>query len=249
MWLSIWRKHSLKKSFWERANQARTPQVIGVVNTLTTLVLVAGLWGWLSSCHPVKTHRSETVPTLPHTLAMADPLESITLGGGCFWCIEAVMQRLRGVDTVISGYAGGSVPNPTYKQICTGTTGHAEVVQVHFDPAVISLDELLYVFFRLHDPTTLNRQGADVGTQYRSIILYTSEAQRDAAQQAIDSVNAEKLYPNPVVTQVVPLELFYPAEDYHQDYYNQNSTQPYCRAVIDPKVQKLLKSYGQYLKD
>jgi peptide-methionine (S)-S-oxide reductase len=180
---------------------------------------------------------------------MADPLESITLGGGCFWCIEAVMQRLRGVDTVISGYAGGSVPNPTYKQICTGTTGHAEVVQVHFDPAVISLDELLYVFFRLHDPTTLNRQGADVGTQYRSIILYTSEAQRDAAQQAIDSVNAEKLYPNPVVTQVVPLELFYPAEDYHQDYYNQNSTQPYCRAVIDPKVQKLLKSYGQYLKD
>ena len=166
--------------------------------------------------------------------------QRITFGGGCFWCLEAVFQRLNGVKTVVSGYAGGQVPNPTYKQVCEGTTGHAEVVQIEFDPSKITYDKLLDVFWAAHDPTTLNRQGADVGTQYRSIILTENDEQKKAAEASKQKAQPE--FKDPIVTQIEPLKTFYKAEDYHQNYYNQNAgTNPYCAVVIRPKLQKLLK--------
>ncbi len=173
-------------------------------------------------------------------------LETITLGGGCFWCIEAAFSELRGVVRVQSGYAGGQVENPTYRQVCSGTTGHAEVVAVSFDPAVILLEDILRVFFTVHDPTTLNRQGHDAGTQYRSAIYTRSPQQQAIAEQAIR--DAADLWDGPIVTEVTPLEKFYPAEDYHQDYYSQNGDQPYCRAVIAPKVDKVRKLFRDRLK-
>jgi peptide-methionine (S)-S-oxide reductase len=177
------------------------------------------------------------------------PTEQMTVGGGCFWCVEAVFQRIDGVLKVESGYAGGHIPNPTYEQVCSGTTGHAEVVQITFDPQKISYKTLLEIFFRTHDPTTLNRQGNDVGTQYRSIILYHSPEQKRIAEEVIRETNAAKIWPNPIVTEVVPLTAFYKAEAYHQNYYNQNRTKnPYCIFVIDPKVQKLQKEYKHKLK-
>ena len=163
--------------------------------------------------------------------------QTIVLGGGCFWCLEALYRRLDGVVAVESGYAGGTTAHPTYQQICTGTTGHAEVVKVEFDPAVITLEQVLEFFWKAHDPTTLNRQGADVGTQYRSIILVDGDEQRRAATDS--KSQAQEHFPNPVVTQIEPLEVFYPAEDYHRDYYEQNSRQGYCRMVIEPKLAKL----------
>lgn len=169
--------------------------------------------------------------------------QTITLGGGCFWCVEAVMKPLRGVERVVSGYANGRVKNPTYREVCSGRTGHNEVVQVTFDPDVVSLRDLLGVFFATHDPTTLNRQGADVGTQYRSGVYYTDDGQRETAEAVVAELEAEGVYDNPVVTEVVPLESFYPAEDYHQDYFARNPAQPYCAAVIAPKVAKLRKHY------
>ncbi|MEQ1861871.1 MAG: peptide-methionine (S)-S-oxide reductase MsrA [Chthoniobacteraceae bacterium] len=165
--------------------------------------------------------------------------ERITFGGGCFWCIEAVFQRLIGVKSVASGYAGGNVKNPTYEAICTGTTGHAEVVQLEFDPQKISFDKLLEVFWAAHDPTTLNRQGADRGTQYRSVIFYENDAQKLAAEKSKAGAKAE--FSDPIVTEIGPLKIFYKAEAYHQNYYNQNTGQGYCRAVIQPKLQKLLQ--------
>jgi len=165
--------------------------------------------------------------------------ELATLGGGCFWCLDAVFSKLKGVSQVVSGYAGGHDPNPNYRSVCSGSTGHAEVVQVTFDPSVISFKELLEVFFTMHDPTTLNRQGADVGTQYRSIVLYHDDKQKEVTLEVIKTVNDDKWYPQPVVTQVVPLEKFYAGESYHQDYYENNPYQGYCRAVIAPKVAKL----------
>ncbi len=174
--------------------------------------------------------------------------EMITIGGGCFWCIEAIMERLRGVAKVESGYAGGSVKNPTYRQVCTGTTGHAEVVQVTFDPAQISLHDLLTVFFTLHDPTTPNQQGADVGEQYRSIILYRTPEQKTAIEEVIAEITAQKIWSKPIVTQVVPFEVFYSAEEEHRQYYDRNKEQSYCRIVIDPKVAKLRKMYQDKLK-
>ena len=180
---------------------------------------------------------------------MADKqLEQMTIGGGCFWCIEAVYQDLRGVEKVVSGYAGGHVPNPTYQQICGKKTGHAEVVQIDFDPSIISFDELLYIFWRLHDPTTPNRQGADVGPQYRSIILYHDAAQKEAAARSLQETDASDLWRNPIVTEIEPLEIFYPAEGYHQNYYKDNGNQPYCRFVIDPKIRKMRQSFGDKLK-
>jgi peptide-methionine (S)-S-oxide reductase len=167
-------------------------------------------------------------------------LQRITFGGGCFWCLEAVFQRLVGVKSVVSGYAGGAVPNPTYKQVCSGETGHAEVVQLEFDPQQIGYEKLLDVFWAAHDPTTLNRQGNDHGTQYRSIILYENEAQKVAAEKS--KVAAQADFKDPIVTQIEPLKIFYKAEDYHQNYYNQNANQnPYCAVVIRPKLQKLLQ--------
>jgi peptide-methionine (S)-S-oxide reductase len=166
-------------------------------------------------------------------------LDAATFGGGCFWCTEAIFQMLPGVKSVASGYAGGTKENPTYKEVCSGQTGHAEVIQVAYDPAVVSYEKLLDAFWDAHDPTTRNRQGADDGTQYRSIILYNSEAQRVAAEKS--KVEAQKRFPRPIVTEIVPLKAFYKAEDYHQDYYRANPNQPYCRAVIRPKVEKFEK--------
>ncbi len=174
--------------------------------------------------------------------------ELATLAGGCFWCLEAVFDELEGVQDVVSGYAGGSVPHPTYKQVCNGDTGHAEVVQVTFDPAVLSYRDLLKVFFAIHDPTTLNRQGADVGTQYRSAIFTLSDEQEKIADEVIAELNAEKIWDDPIVTDVVPAESFYPAEDYHQEYFRRNPNQGYCRMVIAPKVAKFRKEYLARLK-
>jgi peptide-methionine (S)-S-oxide reductase len=180
---------------------------------------------------------------------MSKQLETATLGGGCFWCTEAIFQDLKGVDRVVSGYAGGSVPNPTYKQVCTGTTGHAEAVQITFDPEVISYEDLLYVFWRTHDPTTLNRQGGDVGTQYRSVIFYRDEEQKAIAERSRRETDASGLWPNPIVTEIVPFTNFYKAEGYHQNFYRTNPNQPYCRAVIDPKVRKFRKEFSEKLKE
>jgi peptide-methionine (S)-S-oxide reductase len=174
--------------------------------------------------------------------------EVATLAGGCFWCLEAVYDQLKGVEHVESGYAGGSVRNPTYRQVCDGDTGHAEVVQVTFDPRVVSFKDLLDVFFTIHDPTTLNRQGADVGTQYRSAIFYHSPEQRAAAERAIVELDAAKIWGAPIVTEVVPAQTFYEAEDYHQEYFERNGNQPYCRAVVAPKVAKVRKYYFEKLK-
>lgn len=174
--------------------------------------------------------------------------EVATLGGGCFWCLEAVYDQLRGVEDVVSGYSGGHVPNPTYEQVCTGTTGHAEVVQVTFDPQVISFREILQVFFAIHDPTTLNRQGADVGTQYRSAIFYHSPEQKAIAEQMIAELNAARLWPQPIVTEVTPFTAFYPAEAYHQEYFARNPGQGYCAFVIAPKVAKFRKEFMAKLK-
>jgi peptide-methionine (S)-S-oxide reductase len=165
--------------------------------------------------------------------------ETATLGGGCFWCLEAVFQMLPGVKSVASGYAGGSKENPTYKDVCAGNTGHAEVIQIEYDPKVISYEKLLETFWEAHDPTTLNRQGNDSGTQYRSIILYSSEAQRVAAEKS--KADAQRALGRPIVTEIVPLKKFFKAEDYHQDYYRDNPNQPYCRMVIRPKVEKFEK--------
>ena len=169
--------------------------------------------------------------------------EVATLGGGCFWCLDAAFRQLEGVEKVESGYAGGQVANPTYRDVCTGATGHAEVVQVTFDPSVISYRDLLGVFFTIHDPTTKDRQGADVGPQYRSIVLYHSPEQRDTAEQVIEELNRNQVWDNAVVTEVAPLTAFYPAERYHQDYYANNPGQPYCQIVIAPKVAKVRKAY------
>lgn len=163
--------------------------------------------------------------------------EKATFGAGCFWCVEAVFERLDGVQSVVSGYSGGTKHNPTYEEVCTGATGHAEVSQISFDPTKISYDQLLGVFWRSHDPTTLNRQGADVGEQYRSVIFYHDEKQRDAAERS--KVEAQKMFGKPIVTQIQPLKEFYPAENYHQDYFRNNPNAPYCRLVIAPKLQKL----------
>jgi peptide-methionine (S)-S-oxide reductase len=174
--------------------------------------------------------------------------EVATLAGGCFWCLEAVYDELRGVEKVESGYSGGLVSNPTYRQVCTGTTGHAEVVQVTFDPEVVSFREILEVFFTIHDPTTLNRQGADVGPQYRSAVFYHDEEQWRITEEVISKLEAEGVWDDPIVTEVTPFEAFYVAEDYHQEYFQNNEYQPYCQVVIAPKVAKFRKQYLARLK-
>ncbi len=173
---------------------------------------------------------TNTTPS-PHT-------ETATLAGGCFWCLEAIYEQLKGVHKVVSGYAGGQVPNPSYQDVCTGATGHAEVVQITYDPQAITFKELLEVFFTIHDPTTLNRQGADVGTQYRSAIFVHDAAQKQTAEEVMAAMAQAGVWPNPIVTQVTALDTFYPAEDYHQGYFRKNPYQGYCRAVVAPKVAK-----------
>ena len=175
-------------------------------------------------------------------------LESATLAGGCFWCLEAVFDELKGVQSVESGYAGGHVPNPSYREVCSGNTGHAEVVQAHFDPAVLSYRDLLNVFFAIHDPTTLNRQGADVGTQYRSAIFFHNDEQRRIAEDLIRELNAQKIWDDPIVTELAKLESFHVAEEYHQEYFARNPNQPYCQAVVAPKVAKFRKHHLDLLK-
>ncbi len=175
-------------------------------------------------------------------------LEMATLGGGCFWCLEAVYEQLRGVEKVVSGYAGGEKPNPSYREVCTGRSGHAEVVQLHFDPQEVSFRQILEVFFTIHDPTTLNRQGADVGPQYRSAIFYHSPEQQATAQEVINEFHEKKIWKNPIVTEVTPFTAFYPAEDYHQEYFRNNAAQPYCQVVIVPKVAKFRKEFVDALK-
>jgi len=175
-------------------------------------------------------------------------IEQATLGGGCFWCLEAVFEQVKGVNKVESGYTGGVIVNPSYRQVCNGDTGHAEVVQLTFDPNVISYKEILQVFFTIHDPTTLNRQGADVGTQYRSAIFYHTPEQRQIAEDTTKELAAARLWESPIVTEISPLDVFYPAEDYHQDYFQQNPYQPYCQYVIVPKIAKFRKYFLDKLK-
>ena len=177
-----------------------------------------------------------------------DGREVATLAGGCFWCLEAVFDDLRGVERVVSGYAGGETPDPTYEQVCSGATGHAEVVQVTFDPRAVSFRELLEVFFTIHDPTTLNRQGADVGTQYRSAVFYHTPEQKETTHEVVRELEEAGVWGAPVVTEVVPLDKFYEAESYHQKYFQKNPYQPYCRAVVAPKVSKFRKHFLEKLK-
>lgn len=172
---------------------------------------------------------------------------SIVLGGGCFWCVEAIFKKVKGVRSVQSGYSGGEIENPTYEQVCTGESGFAEVVKVEFDEDIISLEEVLQIFLKTHDPTTLNRQGNDVGPQYRSAIFYNSNVQKEAALAAINNIEKSKYYSDPVVTEVTELKNFYSAEEYHQNYYEQNRNQPYCRIVIDPKVKKFMENFKEKL--
>jgi peptide-methionine (S)-S-oxide reductase len=174
--------------------------------------------------------------------------ETATLGGGCFWCMEAVFDNLKGVVSAESGYSGGAVQNPTYEQVCTGKTGHAEVVQIAFDPTVISYEDILRIFFTVHDPTTLNRQGDDVGTQYRSVIFYYDEKQKRIAENVVEEIKSENIWDDPIVTELSPFKSFYKAENYHQEYFSKNPNQPYCRIVIAPKVAEFRKMYQDKLK-
>ena len=174
--------------------------------------------------------------------------EVATLAGGCFWCLEVIFDNLKGVEDVVSGYSGGKAPNPTYRQVCTGTTGHAEVVQVTFDPSQVSFRQILEVFFTIHDPTTLNRQGADTGAQYRSAIFYHTPQQKADAEQVMRELAAQGVWDSPIVTEVTPFSTFYPAEDYHQEYYANNGSQPYCQVVIAPKVAKFRRKFLEKLK-
>lgn len=176
-------------------------------------------------------------------------MEQITLGSGCFWCTEAIFRRLKGVESAVSGYSGGSVKNPTYKEVCTGRTGHAEVVQVTFDPAVISLEEIFEVYWKMHDPTTLNRQGNDVGTQYRSAVFYHNDHQKEVATTIKKKLTEAKIWSDPIVTEITKFDVFYPAEDYHQDYFNlTGGSNPYCQLVVAPKVDKFKKVFAEKLK-
>ncbi len=179
----------------------------------------------------------------------ASKLQTAVLAGGCFWCIETIFQDIKGIEKVESGYSGGSTKNPTYKEVCTGTTGHAEVVQITYDPSQLTYEQLLTVFFHIHNPTTMNKQGADAGTQYRSAIFYNTDEQKTSAEKVIADITASKLWDDPIVTEVTKLDVFYKAEDYHQDYYNNNMEQSYCSYVIAPKVKKFYKEFPQLLKD
>jgi len=175
-------------------------------------------------------------------------METITLGAGCFWCVEAIFQDIKGVESVVSGYSNGAVKNPSYKEVCSGTTGHAEVCQLVYNPEIVSLEKILEVFFQTHNPTTLNRQGADVGTQYRSGIYYHTEAQKEIAIDVFNKLDDSGAFTDPIVTEIAELMNFYPAEDYHQDYFDLNGENPYCRAVVSPKVEKFKKTFSEILK-
>jgi peptide-methionine (S)-S-oxide reductase len=219
----------MKKNIW----------VIGLV------IILSGIASY--SCKEVKSTNKESEKTnMDSTQNMS--LETATFGEGCFWCTEAIFERVKGVHSVVSGYSGGTVKNPTYEQVCTGTTGHAEVTQITYDPKVVSYDELLKIFFKTHDPTSLNRQGADIGTQYRSVIFYHNDEQKKKAEYYKTELDKSGAWDKPIVTQIVPFTNFYPAEDYHQDYFAKNPNQGYCAYVIGPKVEKFEKVFKDKLK-
>lgn len=206
-------------------------------------LLAISLFAW--SCQDSNAEVSTSAPT---PIAAAGDLETATFGTGCFWCTEAIFESLKGVNKVESGYSGGSVKNPTYKAVCAGTTGHAEVVQVTYDPSQITFVELLEVFWQTHDPTTLNKQGYDEGTQYRSAIFYHSDEQKNLAEEYKARLDNEGAFDNPIVTEITKFDVFYSAEQYHQDYYEQNANQGYCRAVIAPKMEKFKKAFADKIK-
>ena len=216
------------------------------------LLLVLMLLSSLSAC---AQHDNQKVPQMVKsevinknkTMNIEKTIDTVTFGAGCFWCVEAIFQQLKGVSSVTSGYSGGTVANPTYKDICTGTTGYAEVAQIVYDPKVISFPELLEAFWSSHDPTTLNRQGADVGTQYRSVIFYHDDEQKELAEKYKKELNASGAFKSPIVTEIKPFDKFYKAEDYHQDYFNSNQDAPYCQFVIAPKLEKFKKVFHDKL--
>lgn len=199
-----------------------------------------------SSIDSTQTLKSDT--TLKTTMIPGQTTDTVTFGAGCFWCVEAIFQQINGVLSVTSGYSGGTVKNPAYREVCNGTTGHAEVCQIIYDPTVVRFDDLLEAFWQTHDPTTLNRQGADVGTQYRSVVFYHTEEQRLKAEEYKKKLNEEQVFPNPVITEISSFTIFYKAEDYHQNYYNQNSGEGYCQYVIRPKLEKFRKVFPEKLK-
>jgi peptide-methionine (S)-S-oxide reductase len=223
-------------------------------------LLVSGLYGAMLSMLGCSTFATPSVynasePSIKKDLAMqydtlnSKNLEVATLGAGCFWCVEAVFDELKGVEKAVSGYTGGTTKNPTYKEICYENTGHAEVVNVYFDPKIISFEDILRVFFHVHNPTTLNRQGNDAGPQYRSAIFYNSDAQLEAAEKVMDEIEKSKLWDNEIVTEVTKASTFYPAENYHQEYYKLNGSAPYCSFVISPKMAKFRKDFKEKLKE
>ncbi len=213
---------------------------------LKHLFLISSLCFYLFSCG--QTVRKEKSGANTQTNINLQAMETATFGAGCFWCVEAIFQRLNGVEDVKSGYMGGKIKNPTYREVCSGLTGHAEVIQIKFNPEIITYKDLLEVFFQTHDPTTLNRQGADVGTQYRSAIFYHNDAQKELAEKIKNELNNKIVFDNPVVTEVSEASVFYVAEDYHQNYFNENGSQPYCSFVIQPKIEKFKKVFGDKLK-
>lgn len=208
------------------------------------LILVILFGGVLISCSDFKANNQQKVKQQTTDIGM----DTITLAAGCFWCVEAIFQDIKGVESVVSGYANGTNKNPSYKEVCTGRTGHAEVVQLVYDPQIVSLAKILEVFFQTHDPTTLNRQGGDVGTQYRSGIYYQTEAQKEIAVDVFNQLDDAGAFVDPIVTEITELLSFYPAEDYHQDYFDLNGEQPYCSAVVRPKVEKFKKAFSDILK-
>ena len=221
-----------------------------LLQLITIFTLLVSACGETTNKKKQMENKSKLTAIASDTNQAGNPstIDHITLGGGCFWCVEAVYEMLDGVTKVESGYSGGTTKNPAYAEVCTGLTGHAEVAQITFDSTKTSIDEILKVFFTVHDPTTLNKQGADVGTQYRSVIFYRNDHQRKIAQSIIDELNSNHVYSKPIVTQVVPFTNFYKAEDYHQDYYNQHKEAPYCRMVIQPKLEKFEKIFKDRLK-
>jgi peptide-methionine (S)-S-oxide reductase len=205
-------------------------------------------WALTRSTASAAPAAQKKTPKTPRKPERKGKVETATLANGCFWCTEAIFKEIRGVDTVEPGYTGGKVENPTYEQVCSGTTGHAEAIQITFDPKVVSYHDLLAIYFATHDPTTLNRQGADVGTQYRSAIFTHSPEQKETAERVVKELTAKKLWRNPIVTEVTPFTKWWPAEDYHRDYYARNGRQPYCVAVIEPKLKKFREQYREKLK-
>lgn len=211
---------------------------------MKNIILIIIFGSVLISCSDFKANNSEKTKEKTTSVGM----ETITLAAGCFWCVEAIFQDIKGVESVVSGYANGAVKNPSYKEVCSGRTGHAEVCQLTYDSEVVSLTKILEVFFQTHDPTTLNRQGGDVGTQYRSGIYYQTEAQKEIATEVFNKLDDAGAFINPIVTEITELRSFYPAEDYHQDYFDLNGENPYCKAVVSPKVAKFKKSFSDILK-